>query len=311
MMKKHYLLTSMLLAALTLQTGLSAPAHAAPAAGTAADTSKSAESSHSAAVYKAGLPLFASSAKLPEAIKYLSSNIYALTPYQATVLTLKLENLHKASLPAWESRFDSNQIQRKLAAVYKAEVSMAKLADSTEDKVLRSLLKSTGEHGYKIETAEGSFFPVIDYAAYRKYKLYVTDDISDYISIMATESDIPSSKDNGLVIAWTDVVDRALSQERFTQKYPKSNRITAVKNLYGSYALNTFYGQNNTPLFHYENLEMDLEAQKAYTSILAKNHEGSPYLQKLEGLMKLLKQNGYKLDTEVEQYLKKEVPLSR
>lgn len=313
-MKNHYLLTSVLIASLGLTTLLSAPVHAGPAAGTEADASKSAgassASSHAAAVYKAGLPLFASSAKLPQAIKYLNSNIYALTPYQATVLTLKLENLHTAALPAWESRFSSSQIQRKLTSVYKAEVSMAKLAESTEDKALRALIKSAGEHGYKLETAEGSFFPVIDYAAYRKYKLYVTDDISDYITIMAAESDLPPSKDNGLVIGWTDVVDRTLLQEQFTQKHPKSNRITAVRGLYASYVLNTFYGQNNTPLFHYENLSMDLEAQKAYSSILAKSNDNSPFLQKLNGLMKILKQNGYKLDAEVEQYLKKEVPLS-
>ncbi|UQZ34782.1 hypothetical protein C2I18_15370 [Paenibacillus sp. PK3_47] len=303
-MKKHSLLTSVLLAALGLTSILGTPVQAAPAAGASSATS------HAAAVYKAGLPLFATSAKLPEAIKYLNSNIYALTPYQATVLTLKLENLHKAALPAWESRFDSSQIQRKLAAVYKAEVSMAKLAESTGDKALRALIQSAGAHGYKLETAEGSFFPVIDYSAYRKYKLYVTEDIADYITIMAAESDLPPSKDNGLVIGWTDVADRALSQEKFIQQHPKSNRITAVKSLYASYVLNTFYGQNNTPLFHYETLEMDLEAQKAYNSILAKNNDNSPFLQNLEGLMKILKQNGYKLDSEVEQYLKKKVPLS-
>ncbi|MNR54306.1 hypothetical protein D3C85_1744690 [compost metagenome] len=76
------------------------------------------------------------------------------------------------------------------------------------------------------------------------------------------------------------------------------------------YVTDTFYGQNNTPLFHYDNLEMDLEAQKAYSGILAKNNVISPFLQKLDGLMKLLKENGYKQDASVENYLKEEVPLT-
>ncbi|MNC73132.1 hypothetical protein D3C75_1242820 [compost metagenome] len=76
------------------------------------------------------------------------------------------------------------------------------------------------------------------------------------------------------------------------------------------YVSDTFYGQNNTPLFHYDNLEMDLEAQKAYSSILAKHNGSSQFLEKLDGLMKLLKENGYKLDEGVQQYLKTEVPLS-
>jgi hypothetical protein len=187
---------------------------------------------------------------------------------------------------------------------------MSKLAESTDNQALRALLQGAGDSGYKLETAEGTFFPVIDYAAYRKYKLYVTDDIRDYISIMATESDLPPSKDNGLVISWGDVAARALAQEQYTREYPKSNRLAAVKKLYTMYTANTFYGQNNTPLFHYDNLEMDLEAQKAYSSILSKNNGGTPFLKKLDGFMKLMKSNGYLLDDAAEEYLKTEVPLT-
>ncbi len=314
-MKKHSILT----AALALTLGLQGAGVTVHAEGTASDASAGAgktlttvtgTSNHAQAVYKAALPFLADSARLPQAIQYLNSNIYAVSPYQATVLILKLENLHKAALPVWESRFSGSSVQRKLTSVYKAGDSMAKLAESTEDAALSTLLKSAGESGYKLETAEGSFFPVIDYAAYRKYKVYVMSDIRDYITIMATESELPSSKDNGLVIGWSEVAARALNQEQFAQHYPKSNRITAVKTLYSMYVTDTFYGQNNTPLFHYDNLEMDLEAQKAYTSILAKNNDSSPYLQKLDGLMKLLKENGYKQDASVEKYLKDEVPLT-
>ncbi|MBW4081937.1 hypothetical protein [Paenibacillus sp. S150] len=309
------ILTAAIAAVLGLQTGLAGQVLAEGSAGSTAGSSgagKAAapDSSHATAVYKAALPLLSSSARLPEAIQYLNNNIYAVSPYQATVLTLKLENLHKAALNAWESKFKSSIVQRKLTSVYKAGTSMAKLAESTNDPSLRSLLKSAGDNGYKLETAEGSFFPVIDYAAYRKYKLYVTDDIRDYISIMAAEADLPSSKDNGLVISWGDVAARALAQEEFIQKYPKSNRTAAVKALYSIYMSNTFYGQNNTPLFHYDNLEMDLEAQKAYSSILSKNNGSSLFLQKLDGFMKLLKENGYKLDDGVTEYLKTEVPQS-
>ncbi|MHA6533760.1 hypothetical protein [Paenibacillus sp. BAC0078] len=317
MKKIHTILSIAIAAAVGLQSGLAghvlAEGSGSSPGGASAAGSKAASvvtGSHADAVYKTALTLLASSAKLPEAIQYLNSNIYAVTPYQATILTLKLENLHKAALKAWESKFSSSITQRKLTSVYKAGISMAKLAESTEDVSLRSLLKSAGESGYKLETAEGSFFPVIDYAAYRKYKLYVTSDIRDYISIMGTEADLPSSKDNGLIISWGDVAARALAQEQFIQSYPKSNRISAVKALYSMYVINTFYGQNNTPLFHYDNLEMDLEAQKAYSGILTKNTGSSPFLQKLEGFMKLMKENDYKLDDGVKQYLKTEAPLS-
>lgn len=289
--------------------GAVSPSEGGSAISPLADSS-AANSNHAKAVYEAALPLLSSSYKLPEAIKYLNGNMYAVGSYRATLMTLKLENLHKAALKTWENKFGSNNIQRKLTAIYKPGVSMATLAESAQDIQLRTLLKTASESGYKLETAEGTFFPVIDYGAYRKYKLYVTNDISGYITIMGTESDLPSSKDNGLVIAWTEVAARALSQEQFIQNYPKSNRILAVKSLYTMYLTNTFYGQNNTPLFHYDNLEMDLEAQKAYSGILSKNTGNSPFMQKLETFMKLSKENGYKLNDAVEEYLKSEVPIS-
>ncbi|WP_339171209.1 hypothetical protein NSQ55_03390 [Paenibacillus sp. FSL H7-0943] len=312
MIKKHYILYSVLAIALGLGIVPSAihaeGATSPPGEGSKAIT-QAASNNHAEAVYKAALPLLSTSDKLPEAIKYLNSNMYAVGSYHATMMTLKLENLHKAALQAWESKFSTSTVQRKLTAIYKAGASMSSLAAITDDLQLRTLLKSASESGYKLETAEGTFFPVIDYGAYRKYKLYVTNDISAYITIMATESDLPSSKDNGLVIAWTEVAARALSQEQFIQNHPKSNRISAVKALYTMYVNNTFYGQNNTPLFHYDNLEMDLEAQKAYSSILTKNNDNSPFLQKLDSFMKLMKDNSYKLTDEVEQYRKTSLPL--
>ncbi|ASA25602.1 hypothetical protein [Paenibacillus donghaensis] len=304
MNNKTYLLCAMLAATLVLGwPGGSSRTMAAPSQ---ADGSTAAK--HKAAVYAAALPLLSAPDKLPEAIQYLNRKIYAVTPYQGTLLALKLENLQKSALPQWEQTFSRSGEQRKLAGFYKAGLSMSELAARTEDHPLRTLLRSAGEHGYKLETAEGSFFPVIDYAAYRKYKTYVTHDISAYLTIMAAESDQPSSKDQGLVIAWTEVSSRALAQEQFIQKYPKSNRIAAVHNLYSMYLTNTFYGQTNTPLFHYDNLEMDLEAQKAYSSVLAKHDGNTPYLQKLEAFMKLLKDNGYKLDEDIKQFLQAEVP---
>lgn len=312
MLKKPFILYSVLVVALGLGT-LPSGIHAEGAVKASSEASKAtpvtSNSNHADAVYQASLPLLSSSEKLPEAIKYLNANIYAVGSYRATIMTLKLENLHKAALQVWESKFSASQVQRKLSAIHKPGASMASLAEITEDLSLRTLLKSASESGYKLETAEGTFYPVIDYGAYRKYKLYVTKDISDYITIMANESDLPSSKNNGLVVAWTDVAARALAQEQFIQNHPKSNRVSAVKSLYTTYVNNTFYGQNNTPLFHYDNLEMDLEAQKAYTSILSKNNENSPFLQELDSFMKLMKDNDFKLTDEVEHFRKSSLPL--
>ncbi|WP_025702736.1 hypothetical protein, partial [Paenibacillus forsythiae] len=281
-----------------------APAGQKPAPG----VTPQAKARHAEAVYKAYLSLLSSSANLPEAISYLNANIYAAGSYRAMLMTLRLENAQRAALSAWQDKFAIQGIQRELTELYEPGDSLAELAGKTKKANLRLMLERAVKCGYKLETAEGSFFPVIDYAAYRKYKLYVTSDIRDYITIMAIESDLPSNKDNGLIIAWAEVASRALAQEAFIAAYPRSNRIEAVKSLFRTYEIDTFYGLSNTPLFHYDNLEMDLEASKAYTAVLAKNNGESPYLEKLGGFMKLLKEHDYKLTDEIEEYRRQVAP---
>lgn len=310
-MKNKSLLTAALASVLSLQC-LPAPpasAHEETASSAPVQTaSVTAGPSHAEAVYQASLPLLASSVKLPEAISYLNSNLYAVGSYRATVMVLKLENIQKAALPAWEDKFSISGVQRALTELYEPGDTLQDLADKARSSGLRAMLLRAKSCGYKLETAEGFFFPVIDYGSYRKYKTYVTGDIQSYISIMAVESDLPPAKDNGLIIAWADVVSRALSQETFIADYPRSNRLAQVKALYKMYENTTFYGLNNTPLFHYDNMEMDLEAEKAYLAALAKGDGDSPYLTKLSGFMKLLKDSNYKLTDEAEAYRKQASP---
>jgi len=52
------------------------------------------------------------------------------------------------------------------------------------------------------------FFPVIDYEVYKKYSEYVTEDVKEYINIMAEESNNPPAKDAALVVGWDEVLKR-------------------------------------------------------------------------------------------------------
>jgi hypothetical protein len=171
-------------------------------------------------------------------------------------------------------------------------------------------LKEASASGYKLETAEGFFFPVVDYASLKPYNTYVSADIKAYIAIKAVESEQPSVKDAGLMIGYQQLVNRALSQEKFIQQYPKSARVNQVKALYNTYKTITFYGVNNTPLFDYESKKMTANAQKGYTLILTWNKvENSPYLTLLQKFMKLSAEHNYKLTTEVENFRKSNAPI--
>jgi uncharacterized protein YdbL (DUF1318 family) len=286
------------------------------AAAASADTSKTAstnviaarndDSAKMTARYEALLK----KGQLPEAIAYLSAHIGEVSSYPAMIMVLHLENAVKKVLPSMEQRFTKSSVQESIGKVYKFGDSFSDVINRSKDSSLKSLLKEADASGYKLETAEGYYFPVVNYAAFQQFRPYVTDDIQAYIDIMTVESDQASVKDAGLVIGYQQLVNRALTQERFVQQFPKSNRTAQVRSLFDNYKIYTFYGTNNTPLFDYESKKMQPNAIKGYTALLQYTKTGnSPYLNLLRKFMDLSADNDYKLTPEVEKFRSTNVPV--
>ncbi|MFD0717455.1 hypothetical protein [Paenibacillus sp. GCM10027626] len=296
------------LAALTLTV------QAGPAAAAAATAQPTAQPTAAQQVAPSGKPSTATNvyntyeamlkkpSQLAKAIAYLNEHIQEVSVSQATIMVLHLENaLNK---PAMENRFFPQAIQVKLNKVYKSGDSFESIIKRTSDKALKALLQDAAASGYKLETAEGMFFPVVDYAGFKKYSAYVKADIKAYIDIMAAESDQPRAKDGGLIIGYQQLTNRALAQEKFITQFPASNRIQQIRNLFNSYKSITFYGLNNTPLFDYDSNAMQPNAIKGYNLILQYNKsKTSPYLTLLRDFMKVAADNKYKKTAEVQKFL--------
>ncbi|OAB36065.1 hypothetical protein [Paenibacillus glacialis] len=183
-------------------------------------------------VYNKFLILVKQPDKLTEANTFLKTHIYEVSSSQASLMTLRLENAQRAALHAWEDKFYAGSVQEKIATIYKDHDDFTRLMGRTKDSNLRKLFQGSLDRGYKIEIAEGTFFPVIDYEGYKEYSPYVMKDIKSYIDIMAIESAVIPSRDAGLMISWQEVSNRALTQEAFVKQYPKSNRTINVTYLY-------------------------------------------------------------------------------
>jgi hypothetical protein len=247
--------------------------------------------------------------QLPAAISYLKAHIDEVATSQATVMVLHLENALKKQLTAIQKRFEQSSVQTGIGKAYKRGATFDYVISRTKDSKLKALLKETRDSGYKLETAEGFFYPVIDYAAFRTYSASVNPDIDDYIAIMAVESDQTKVKDAALVIGYQQLVNRALAQERFLAKYPYSNRAPHIRNLFRSYELLTFYGVNNTPLFEYGSQKIQPNALRGYNGMLTWNNAKlSPYLTKLQEFMDLVANNENMLTEEVEKYRQSHYP---
>lgn len=241
---------------------------------------------------------------IPETIKFINDNIDAVSPQNGSTMVIELEKLQNDKLPKLQDKFaDNESVQKAAAKGYKNGID-ENYINNIQDKSAKDLLLEAKNSGYKIETAEGMFFPVIDYSFYKKYRNAVTQDIASFIDIMAIESDKTPVKDAALIISWSEILQRAANQERFIRENSSSAKTNDMRQLLKRYTAFAMYGANNTPLFTYETKEMDPEAKKTYLETAFSDNNGS-FSQAMNGYQKVLRKNDYKLTKEVQEYRNK------
>jgi len=232
-----------------------------------------------------------------EVANFIKNNISNVSKEDASKMVDEFEKIQKKNLPRFEDMFANDDVQRKINNEYKAIIAQSEIKDAG----LKELLDKTKNSGYKVETAEGSYFPIIDYEFYKNFSSHVTSDMKDYIDIMAEESNKVPAKDAALVIGWDDVIKRALNQEKFINTYKDSMKMNEVKQLYKKYVTFTLYGLNNTPLFSYDSKTMVPKAKEVYVAAVA-DAGNSEFLKTLGGFLDLIKNSNYKLTSEAEKY---------
>jgi len=268
----------------------------------------------SAAVYNQFEKLVKNPASLAQARNYLINHIDEAGVWRGTVMTLHLENAQKAYLNTFSEKMYPEKVQMAIDVAYKAkkydrsQITYTYLLSVIKDSTTRAVLIEARDKGFKVETSEGMYYPVMHYEGFKVFKPYIQKDIAAYIDIMAKESNSPTMFDAAIVISWDELISRALENEAFLAEYPTSNRTTIIKlNLYVG---GLFYGSSNTPAYGYDKpTRIDPDLRKAYDSALSKGTGNSRILKSIEGLVKLLDKSNNVLTAEVETYIQAQLKL--
>jgi hypothetical protein len=244
------------------------------------------------------------SATEPKAIfKFIDENAKVLSEENVALIINGIEKLQKEYLSKLDEKYNASpEIQTELAKIYLAKKDIND-PKNMETEALKNLIDETMKSGYKVETAEGMFYPVINYSFYKGYSRYLPEDLNSYIEIMSVESDRVPAKDAAIVIGWDELVERALKQEAFIKKYADSSKLPEVSELFKKYRTFTFLGLNNTPLFSYEGNVMVEDAKSAYESVDFTTDD-SQLKKDLKDFMILLVDSNYKLTPEIDKFRK-------
>ncbi len=250
-------------------------------------------------------------------VEYLDKHINKVSKEKASAMVLGLEAVQRANLAAWQQRYDDEVLQEKIRQLYGDRWSPQEIIGAATGD-LRTLLLETIAGGYKVETVEGQYFPVIDYTFYRKYYGALTPGVVAYFELMAVESEHPPVKDAALMIGWEEILRRTANQERFLRlhgpqvraayeqrrgEYGSVNPVASVRQLLKRYLGFALYGCDNTPLFAYRTKVMNPQARQAYEEYVFNEGEGE-FCTQIKAYLEVLAKNDYRLTAEVEAYRK-------
>ncbi len=246
-----------------------------------------------------------SALKPAELLKFVRENINALSKEDAGRLLLHLEKLQNSGISAMTDRYDAESFQNELLSLLDLKTGVLE-EDEIKDTKLIDLLAEARDNGYRTETAEGSFFPVIDYSVYLEFTKNLPEDLKAYFTIMAVESGKAPAKDAELVIGWDEVIARALEQQKFLSSYGQAQKAEDIKPLYSKYVSFIFNGLPNTPGFDQKTGVMSPDLRESLKE--AAENGGDTRLEKaLKDYAVLLEKNKYKLTDEVAKFREKAI----
>jgi hypothetical protein len=264
-----------------------------------------ATATESAGVYNQFQQYVQKPTSLANARNYLINHIDEVDKWTATQMTLQLENSQKAHLSVYSEKVFPEKVQKEINNAFSKgkNLTYTSLLNTIKDSNVRNVLIEGRDKGYKLETSEGMYYPVMHYEGFKTFKPYVTKDIAAYIDIMATESNQPSVSDAAIVIPWTELTNRALAIEDFVTKYPASNRSTALQKELLIATSRLLYGSSNTPAYDYDEQVIKPEVKKAYEDALKNSKVDTRILSILEKLLQLLNSTNNKFTPVIEKFL--------
>jgi hypothetical protein len=193
-------------------------------------------------------------------------------PAQSDEIIRALEAYYKKNLPVLEKKYEDDKVQQELAAL-QWPIAEEQIAAIKNDST-RMMVQQTLDGGYKLETAEGFIFPIVDYGKLLSYGDKATTAMKTYLDLMATESDAATASDGGLVISWDELSTRTLAAESYVVTFPDSLERNKAEDRFINYLTMFLIGLDNTPIFDYHTFLLLPDVKSQYEQMVT-SHAGT------------------------------------
>lgn len=200
--------------------------------------------------------------------KALDDKLAQATPETGDALVREMLAYYDRQLPDMHGKFEPEKVQQ---ALQKLEwPPTAQQIGQIKDEQARTLVQDAIDGGYKLETTEGFYFPVVDYGKLKRADTQVTPAMKDYVALLAVESDQKSASDGGLVIERSEAVARAAQAEAYVVAHPDAPERGQAEDLFATrYIPFLLMGLDNTPVFDFDTFKLDSQVKAALEKAIA------------------------------------------
>lgn len=135
--------------------------------------------------------------------------------------------------------------------------------------------------GYKVESSEGMYYPIVDYSVLYKYEDKVTTGVQNYLRLMKRQSDIMAYSDAQVVVPWSELGERLLMAEALQEMHMPTGMKKRAKMEYEWNFMTFVFGTNNTPVFDYE--DKTITDPEILTSFKEVEKKGGSHIKRIMG----------------------------
>lgn len=245
--------------------------------------------------------LLTEEANLTEIIEYVDGKIKMVSNENKVTLIDGVEKMQRNVLSRWQQRFEDNLFQTELLKVFQSTGQIPTDPNAIHDDTIKEYVLELTRGGFKIDTAEGVFYPVIDYSFYNKYHSFLPAHMVAYFEIMSIESEETPAKDAALLISWYEIYSRIARLEEFINEYGTFPQAENVEQLAKRYVYFALYGTDNTPLFSNRTKRMVHDAKQAIQEF-EWDEENGYYSALIKEYYTVLEENDYLLNDAVSRF---------
>ncbi|MDB4867663.1 MAG: hypothetical protein JWR03_1996 [Cohnella sp.] len=215
----------------------------------------------------------------------LGRSVAGASPSEVDQMFRAMDEYYVRNLPELEKKFQDDKAQKELSAL-QFPVTKEKIG-GLKNEELRNMVLHAMEGGYKLETTEGSVFPVVDYAVLAALAGGASPAMKDYLTIMASESEHKSTSDGGLVITRGELVKRVIATETYAKQYRDAPEHGKVEQKFVNYLYLYLVGLDNTPIFNFDTFQVLPEVKSDFEQTVAE-HPGTVTAKMTSELLDIL-----------------------